>query len=328
MNEMEKRIFIYPQTTGGVQGLKDYLETKGFTFEAIPNSSNKRMFYAAAGMDTDCYWIVKNGYSQYNFMTSIGEEAFRNYATINSTHAIGCIYMPLTNNGCILYLTTLPIDASVGDLELNCKNEFMYDESDPPQIVPNPDQLLHNGLVAITPAEHDNRWRYSWRDKSIDDFYWDVDTGKGVYEYGDNVSQIPTVKMHQAEQCVSLTKAALQNGGWSNYIRVLVLGTINPPTAIFKINGQKFIAITDNTTKRCPVFKLPAEQLQHNISTTTDEYSTIRTYLVGDYCIHDNILYKCIQAIQDPMPFDPDYWTQTTVHNEIVSQTIYTDLGG
>ena len=317
---MEKNIFTQ------FSDLTTYLQTKGFSIVDAGTGTNKYMYYTAAGVDTTCHWIIKNG-SQINFMRSDNEEAFDHYAQIDSDNNIGCVYIPLTGNGCLLYLTSFPKTASITQLQINCKNEYEYDDSDPPQKVPVVGQILNNGLVAVTPAESDGYWRYSWRSKSIDGFYWEVDNGHGAYEYAPNTQQIPPVKMHQAEQCMTLVKVALQTGGWSQHLYTLVLGSIVPPTSVFKTGGQKFLAVTDNTTQRCPVFRLPAEQTSHNISTSTEEYSNFKTYLRGDFCIYDNVLYKCIQNIEEPMPFDPDYWTVTTVHNEIMSQSIYNDLG-
>lgn len=46
-------------------------------------------------------------------------------------------------------------------------------------------------------------------------------------------------------------------------------------------------------------------------------YSADSTYSVGEYCIHENILYICITAIDTPEAFNPDHWSQTSISKEI-----------
>lgn len=48
-----------------------------------------------------------------------------------------------------------------------------------------------------------------------------------------------------------------------------------------------------------------------------DEYDNTARYDAGDYCIHENILYKCITAIATAEEFDSAKWEVTSVKNEI-----------
>ena len=95
-----------------------------------------------------------------------------------------------------------------------------------------------------------------------------------------------------------------------------MLGELIIPSMIFKINGQKFINFCDNVNYRCPVFKLPAEEQGANISTSTEEYSNLKTYKINDYCIYNNLLYRCIATVSTPEPFDDRKWVVTTVSYE------------
>lgn len=68
---------------------------------------------------------------------------------------------------------------------------------------------------------------------------------------------------------------------------------------------------------RCPAFKLPPEATSINPSSSTQEYSPLTTYKINDYCIYDNTLYRCIDAVITPEPFDDSKWVVTTVSAEI-----------
>ena len=322
MAAIEKKIFTEYTT------LRSFLSQKGFSI--ITDGGTERIYWGYAGTSSACYWEVKNGGADIFFKKSNEGSDHTQYANRSSMgfadgNHVGCIFMPLADNGCVLYLTALPPRTPITELTFCCENEWKYDEEEEDYVL-DENQLLHNGLIVVTPAEIDGYWRYSWRSQDDTGFYWDVDNGHGTYEYGTETRQIPQVKLVYGEECCTLVKVLLQNGGWSNYIRVLVLGEVVPPGNIFKINGQKFITFTDNTTQRCPAFKLPAEIQGSNDPTSTDEYSSIKTYQVGDFCIYEGHLRKCIRRVSSPMPFDDSYWTITTVNTEIMSQSIYDTL--
>ena len=50
---------------------------------------------------------------------------------------------------------------------------------------------------------------------------------------------------------------------------------------------------------------------------SSDAYDNSRPYAVGDYCIYDNKLYRCITAIKSAEAFNVEKWEQTTVGNEV-----------
>jgi hypothetical protein len=45
----------------------------------------------------------------------------------------------------------------------------------------------------------------------------------------------------------------------------------------------------------------------------SDEYSSSKTYAVGDYCIYEYRLYRCTMAISSPENFDGAKWTITNL---------------
>ena len=326
--------------------LAEKLTELGFVDNPISNdpndpvSNNHRWFWGPMGhTNISCYWEVKNGgayinfkksnnlseNTDYAFRSNLGFRAF-NQESGEPDNEVGLVFIPLADEGCILYLTPLPVNTSITELTINCENEQKYN-SETHEYELDENQLLYNGLVVYTPEEEvDEKWRCSWRSQDDTGFYWDVDTGKNLYEYGTETHQIPpNVQILYSDQTVVLTKAALQNGGWSNFIRVLVLGSIAPPGKIFKIHGQKYICITDNDIMRCPAFKLPPEGIDQNDPASTEEYSVYKKYALGDYCIYNDALWRCTRAITTPSPFDDSYWQVTTVDQEISALSLYGD---
>ncbi len=50
---------------------------------------------------------------------------------------------------------------------------------------------------------------------------------------------------------------------------------------------------------------------------SSDAYNNSKSYAVGDYCIYDNKLYRCITAIESAEAFNVEKWEQTTVGKEV-----------
>ena len=51
----------------------------------------------------------------------------------------------------------------------------------------------------------------------------------------------------------------------------------------------------------------------------SDEWNPLITYAVGQYCIHNNILWKCLVANTNTEPTEGTHWTKVSVANEITS---------
>lgn len=60
---------------------------------------------------------------------------------------------------------------------------------------------------------------------------------------------------------------------------------------------------------------------QNEIETITDNiaapYSNMTTYAIGDYCIHEYTLYRCITPISTAEDWTPAHWTAVTVISEL-----------
>lgn len=67
---------------------------------------------------------------------------------------------------------------------------------------------------------------------------------------------------------------------------------------------------------------------------SSDAYDNSKLYAVGDYCIYDNKLYRCITAIESAEAFNIAKWEQTTVGREVkqlnsnLSELSYGDASG
>ena len=318
MSAFEKHIF---QTWADLQ---TFLISKHFTI------ANNKIKYSLAPNTTKCYWSYDSN-GTINFVDSLGNNAFyHNLTDFANGKYCGCVWIELKNNGFILFLSPVATDFSVTDLTLCCVNNYHITGTtggDPPyyQVYTDDNHPLENGVVICTPAEQDSYWRFCWRDKDIDTigrdstiivsptYKWDVDNTQDIVTIG---VEIPYTEMINAPMTATLLKAYLANGDWSNYIYTLVLGQVDPPGDVFKLNGQKFITISDNTTYRCPAFKLPPEHELINPSDSTEQYSPDTTYKVDDYCIYEGKLWVCVQAVTTPMAFDQTYWEITTVSDE------------
>lgn len=305
---MEKRIFT------SSADLKTYLTSKGFTIY----NNNSRMRWHTMSAESTAYWTIDaNG--DFNFHPSVGGNAFLINLTdfTSATRSLcGCVFIPLLDNGCILYLTSLPNEATINDLTLSCANTYTYDEETGDPII-DTTATLHNGIVVCTPPEQDGYWRCGWRDQDNSSFFWDIDDTHNKTSKG---TELPSKLLIQVNMNISLVRVYLNSGYWSNYIFEEPLGETQTPSAVFKINGQRYISITDNTTYRCPVFRLPAQTVIPNPSASTEEYSSIKTYKTNDYCIYNGLLWKCNTAITLPEPFDNAKWDVTTVHQEIMAE--------
>lgn len=49
----------------------------------------------------------------------------------------------------------------------------------------------------------------------------------------------------------------------------------------------------------------------------TDAYSSTKTYTVGEYCIYNNSLYKCILTCTNVLPTNTTYWEATSIGDSL-----------
>lgn len=76
------------------------------------------------------------------------------------------------------------------------------------------------------------------------------------------------------------------------------------------LQSGDYIAVDNesNGTHKFDAMKMGANMA----SNIAPAYSTAATYAIGDFCMHDNILYKCTTAISTPESWTASHWTQTS----------------
>lgn len=305
MSIMEKRIFT------NINDVKSYLQSIGFTI------TNNKILWSHAELDTACYWKIEDDI--ITFQRSDGENAFEhNLVDFNMEDRPKCgiASIKLQDNGIALYMGMITETSTIGDVTICCQNR---------------NTVLNNGLVVLSPSDADGHWYYSWTKKytiTNNDFpCWCFDNGHGSLEInsGDNNDncQVSTRPILVMPNNIVLNRVYLNTGYWSNNIKELVLGETTPPASVFKLQGQKYIAFSTISNYRCPVYKLASEGIEPNLSTSTDPYSSLKTYVVGDYCTFNGYVYRCTTSIQTPEPFDDSKWVQTTVPNELLTAGDY-----
>ena len=93
----------------------------------------------------------------------------------------------------------------------------------------------------------------------------------------------------------------------------------------FNINDLNNIAITSPADGQTLVYDSTTQkwkngQGQSSISSViSDAWNASTTYAVGQYCIYNNSLWKCLVQHSGQTPTEGTYWTKVTVANEITS---------
>lgn len=270
--------------------LSTYLTSKGFTI------ANNKMYWTAS-TELNCHWTITTTANEetINFVNSNNESVFdTDLVDFSNGGYAGVIFVPLIDNGCILYLTTLE-EYNLTDLVLQAF-----------------------GSIIVTPAnaDTDNKWYYTWMNIDSDVSCWYTDNG--ISCVADNIC--PHKKVIPGDTCTTIVKAFLDTGYWSKYIFNIIIGELTPPNMVFRLNGQRYLCLVteDNDVfYRSPCFRLIANPETPNSTTSTEAYSPYKTYAVGDYCIYNGYLWKCIIAVSAAEPFDEDKWEITTVDTEI-----------
>lgn len=81
-------------------------------------------------------------------------------------------------------------------------------------------------------------------------------------------------------------------------------------------SGSHIVGYKGNDTVQIPTDAV-VSKVQEIIS---DAYSATRAYTIGEYCIYNNSLYKCIANTSAGItPTNSTYWTNTSVGEELAS---------
>lgn len=60
-------------------------------------------------------------------------------------------------------------------------------------------------------------------------------------------------------------------------------------------------------------------ELVDSVADICEEFSKLSTYDVGDYCIYENVLFKCVEPVTVEGDWDSTKWIATSVTKEIAS---------
>ncbi len=240
--------------------------------------------------------------------------------------SIGCLAVKLLDGGIAICISQIANGVHQDKIYFCCENNYTREtdeEAGTSELVPK-GKIMNNGLLVLTPAEDDYDWRAGWRDEQKGEgedpthFQWNtLNIKTGNISYGSEAnSEAKIIENHFG---VSLVKMAFNDTNTlSKYIYLFVSGIMSAPGATFTIHGYNFIAFTDNTVYRCPVFKLATPARTINDSSLTRKYESTKIYKVGDYCIYNDLLWKCIQEVDTPSVFDQSYWENVDVISEIL----------
>lgn len=102
---------------------------------------------------------------------------------------------------------------------------------------------------------------------------------------------------------------------------------------------MNFIADTGEGTKKVPAGVLVKKVLNNaNAGSAADasevgkfmrsvaaEYDAAATYEVGDYCLYNNVIYRCTTAVETPGAFNSAYWLAVSIANELAKNLVFSD---
>jgi len=80
--------------------------------------------------------------------------------------------------------------------------------------------------------------------------------------------------------------------------------------------GEDFTHNSLNTTSKNLVGAINEVANDKNLS---DTYDPTATYAVGDYCIYNTTLYKCVTAVETAENFDSNKWERCLITNEMAA---------
>ena len=69
-------------------------------------------------------------------------------------------------------------------------------------------------------------------------------------------------------------------------------------------------------------------EMNTKISMISDAYSSTKTYAVGEYCIYNDTLWKCLVACTGKTPTEGTYWTQVSIISELIALRQAISQGG
>lgn len=94
-----------------------------------------------------------------------------------------------------------------------------------------------------------------------------------------------------------------------------IANTEYPDVSYIVLNGDRYSI--DDLQATTDLRKLQA--------CVANQYSNTATYSIGDYCLYDGVLYKCIADIDTPEEWDAEHW-ETVLLTEVTGVSDYNEL--
>ena len=85
-----------------------------------------------------------------------------------------------------------------------------------------------------------------------------------------------------------------------------------------KTESVDVAVLNENFDKIDTAIKINETNILNVCNMIANSYNDKELYSIGDMCIHDYKLYKCIVSIEVAEPFTLEHWAQTNIFNELI----------
>ena len=75
--------------------------------------------------------------------------------------------------------------------------------------------------------------------------------------------------------------------------------------------------VTNSGTSQNAVFNFGIPEGTFDTSIIANDYSSNKTYSVGDYCVYSGLLYRCISSIETAEAWTPAHWKSVSIGNDV-----------
>ncbi len=94
--------------------------------------------------------------------------------------------------------------------------------------------------------------------------------------------------------------------------------TVSDAATVSIVSAPGAFALFEDMKALESAFADKIKELADNIGNAEDTYSGNATYALGDYCIHDKHLYKCVVPIEEPEEWNGEHWKKVTIAEELL----------
>lgn len=94
--------------------------------------------------------------------------------------------------------------------------------------------------------------------------------------------------------------------------------TVSDAATVSIVSAPGAFALFEDMKALENAFADKIKELADNIGSGEDTYDNESTYALGDYCIHNKQLYKCIAPIEEPEEWNEKHWKKVTIAEELL----------